>query len=193
MFPTSIFGYPTREEGDPDRVAVLLPGGAYVPARPLLHFAGAVLSSRGWTVQEIWWSVPDGLAGEPRAEWAAGEARRALDAEKAGRLLLVGKSLGSFGATLAAERGLPAIWLTPLLNEPAVVSALRAATAPALLVGGTADPSWDPDLARDLGLPYLEIPGAHHGLEIEGDPVASARHLTRITEEMSRFTAALDS
>ena len=54
-------------------------------------------------------------------------------------MVLIGKSLGTYAAALAAERGLPAIWLTPLLTSDWVVDGLRRSTAPFLLVGGTAD------------------------------------------------------
>jgi hypothetical protein len=35
-----------------------------------------------------------------------------------GRPLLIGKSLASRTAGLAADRTLPAVWFTPLLSEP---------------------------------------------------------------------------
>jgi hypothetical protein len=112
-------------------------------------------------------------------------------AERAGTVLLVGKSLGTFAAPLAAERGLPAIWFTPLLRAATVVDALGAATAPTLLVGGGGDWSWDPRLADDLGLPCLELPGADHALEHDDDPVRSAENLVRITRRVHEFAAGL--
>ncbi|HEY6737831.1 MAG TPA: hypothetical protein VI076_03205, partial [Actinopolymorphaceae bacterium] len=49
-----------RHDGDPERVAIVLPGRGYTPAGPLLHYARAVLVHHGWTVQEIWWpELPD--------------------------------------------------------------------------------------------------------------------------------------
>ncbi|GAA3226950.1 hypothetical protein [Nonomuraea helvata] len=191
MVPETVFGVPTRHEGDPERVAVLLPGGAYVPARPLLHFARVVLVQHGWTVQEVWWEPPAGDVFAEREAWAVERAREAVAAESAAQVLLVGKSLGTLAAPIAAERGLPAIWLTPLVTFDSVVGALRRSEAPTLLVGGTADKSWDGEVARGLGHPYLEVPDANHGMEIFGDPVASARALTDVTEAMHRFVAGL--
>ncbi|MEW9549593.1 alpha/beta fold hydrolase [Nonomuraea sp. NPDC050783] len=190
MAPEAVFGVPTRHEGDPERVAVLLPGAGYVPARPLLHYARTVLARHGWSVQEVWWQAPETEDVVERSRWVAGQARAALDRERAGRLLLVGKSLGTFAAPVAAERGLPAIWLTPLLGYDVVVAGLRGTPAPALLVGGTADRSWDGDVARGLGHEYVEIPGADHGLE-GGDPVESARMLADVTAAMNRFVGGL--
>ena len=68
----------------------------------------------------------------------------------AGDAVVFGKSLGSMAAPVIAERGLPAIWFTPLLTDPAVVAALRGAAWPCLLAGGTADPYWDGEIARGL-------------------------------------------
>lgn len=191
MAPETAFGVPTRWERDPDRVAVMLPGAAYVPARPLLHFARKVLVRYGWSVQEIWWESPETRDPDEMAHWVIERARAALDAEgDARRVLLVAKSLGSFAAPVVAERGLPAIWLTPLLRYAHVVDALRSSREPALLVGGGADRSWDVETAGTTGHEYVEIPGADHGLEGEG-PVESARMLAEVTAAMDRFVAGL--
>ncbi|HEY6739308.1 MAG TPA: alpha/beta hydrolase, partial [Actinopolymorphaceae bacterium] len=109
------------------------------------------------------------------------------------RVLLVGKSMGTFAAPVAAERELPAIWLTPLLTERTVADAIARTTAPRLLVGGTDDPSWESETAKRSGADVLEIPGAHHGLEIAGDPIRSVEVLGRITEAMDRFVEAADT
>ena len=40
--------------GDPDRVAVVLPGALYLPFAPLLWFAREVALARGCSVLEVW-------------------------------------------------------------------------------------------------------------------------------------------
>jgi pimeloyl-ACP methyl ester carboxylesterase len=93
---------------------------------------------------------------------------------------VIGKSLGTLAAGAVAERGWRAVWLTPLLNEPSFVDMLRARTAPALLVGGTNDPAWDGDLARELSPDVLELDGADHGL-------AKIEHLAAIVRAIQAF------
>jgi len=198
MSPPAIEPDQTRYQADPDKLAILLPGGGwYTAARPLLHQARAVLLRHKWTVREVWWTPPRPVSsppwpdGEEWVAWVAEQATKALAGETAERLLFVGKSLGSLAASLAAERGIPAIWLTPVLIEPALVAALENATAPTMLIGGTADSLWDSAVARRIGHPYLEVPHADHGMETDDDPINSAEILKRVTIEMDSFVARL--
>jgi hypothetical protein len=46
-------------------------------------------------------------------------------------------------------------------------------------------------VARSLGRPFCEAPGADHGLEIPGDPVRSADVLRRVTLAMDTFVRGL--
>ncbi|MFI8457733.1 alpha/beta hydrolase [Kitasatospora sp. NPDC085464] len=185
---------PTRFEGAPDRVALVLPGVGYTPARPLLHFAGSVLQQQGWTVQEVWWEVPDDFGGfgpQERIAWVEREVARAVDAEGGACRLLVGKSLASFACGLAADRGLAAAWLTPVLTFEPVARALHRTEAPTLLVGGGADRVWDRRIAESSGHEVLEVPGAGHGLELPDDAVGSIDILRHVTARLDRFVAAL--
>jgi hypothetical protein len=183
---------PTRVEGDPERVGLLLPGVGYAPDRPLLHFARGVLVSLGWTTQEVWWTqAPPGQREEQR-DWVDAQLLTALSAESAPQVIVVGKSLGTLGARVAADRKLPAIWLTPLLNREEMVADLRRASAPTLLVGSTGDRTWVPRVVRDLErdcplIAYLEFENVDHALETKVDPVHSVEVLKRVVQAMERF------
>ena len=95
-------------------------------------------------------------------------------------VLVVAKSLGTRAAEYAAERSLPAIWLTPLLVVPELVAGIRANPARQLLVGGTDDDLWDADVAASLatdGCDVLQVDGADHSIDrrrrpgpLGGDP-----------------------
>jgi acetyl esterase/lipase len=109
---------------------------------------------------------------------------------------VVGKSLGTHALPLAVERGLGGIWLTPLLRDQDQ-GALRRASAPTLVVGGTADPFWDHGVATELaasswssvaeGRQIIELPGVDHSLEVPGDPRASVAVLGELTDTIARF------
>jgi pimeloyl-ACP methyl ester carboxylesterase len=175
--------------------ALIVPGAAFGPAAGLLMYASAVAERRGASVHRHTWSQdpPDRpSASEPDVEsWVRGELTPLLDGV-GGRPLLIGKSLGTNAALFAAERSLPAVWLTPLLTAPWVVAALGRATAPFLLVGGTADTLWDGDLARRLSPHVLEVDGADHGMQVPGPLIDSIAVLGRVVTAMEEFLDAID-
>lgn len=175
----------TSDPATAARAAVLVPGRAYPTDAPLLAFTSEAADTRDAYVEAIRWSVPDldqsslrdWLSGSEAVAWVCGQVADALarvdkQAPQAATVL-VGKSLGSLAAAVAADRGLPAVWFTPLLNQPSTVAALRRCSAPFLLVGGTDDESWDGGLARELTPHVAELPGADHGLYLPG-PLAGA-------------------
>jgi hypothetical protein len=177
-----------------DRLAVIFPGAMFGPYAPLLMFAGDAAENKGadWVAHE--WAHPEQLPALPeldRVAWVDPQAAAVLDdaaaAHPGASTVVIAKSLGTCASLQAARRGLPGIWLTPLLNNPAVVNALRAATAPFLLVGGTADRSWNGELARELTPHVLEIDDANHGLYVPGRLAASAAVLGRMATAAEDF------
>ncbi len=172
--------------------AVVVPGGKPGPAAGLLMYAGAVAARRGATVHRHSWSQDPRNHLEPDTErWVCAEVGQVLDAA-GGSPLLIAKSLGTYAAALAGERGLPAVWLTPVLTVPWVPAALSRATAPFLIVGGTADEMWDGALARRLSPHVLEIEGADHGMFLPGPLTDSIAVLGRVVVAIDRFLDAID-
>ncbi|HEX7292675.1 MAG TPA: hypothetical protein VF250_16265 [Conexibacter sp.] len=175
---------------DAPRRVVLLPGARYPTRAPLLWFAREVAIARGYGVLEVLDEPP---AGEDPFAWARDRAQRALDHAPPSELeVVIGKSLSSDVADVAADRGLPAVWLTPLLDRPGVVAALARTTRPTLLVGGTADPTWRADRIPDnVLLDRLQLDGLDHGLQLPGDPRASLAALEKVVKKLDRFLGAL--
>lgn len=175
--------------GDPSRFAVVLPGAHYLPGYPLLWFCREVLLSRGWSVLEAWDELGDG--DDPEA-WVRDRLGASLQRVSAAEtIVLVAKSISTYASALPGAAGLPGVWLTPLLSAPAIAAALEIPTAPALLVGGSADPSWDAAAAGRSRAEVLEIEGADHALQVKGDPLASIDALGRLAERVDGFVAAL--
>lgn len=134
------------------------------------------------------WSAepPDHTKPEVEA-WVCAQVAPVLD-QVGGTPLLVGKSLGVNAAGLAAQRGLPAVWLTPVLRfMPWVVEALAAATAPFLLIGGSADRGWDTDLARGLTPHVFVVDGADHGMYVPGPLRDSVKVLGEVVDVVEMF------
>jgi hypothetical protein len=165
-------------EGDPARTAIVLPG-RMLAGMPINAFAIEAVWKRGWRAILVWDEYLDD--SRDTTAWVV----ERLDAAAAyagdgGERLVIGKSLGTLAAGAGAERGWPAVWLTPLLNHQPFVEMLRARTAPALLIGGTNDPAWNGALARELADDVLELEGADHGL-------ARIEHLAPIVEAIGAF------
>ncbi|MET8835734.1 alpha/beta hydrolase [Micromonospora sp. NPDC004540] len=165
------------------RRAVLVPGRGYDTRAPLFAYVGEALRRLGFAVHEVTWQVPRDLRADRSADWVAEQVTPVLD----GADLLVGKSLGTFATPLAADRGLRAVWLTPVLNHPEVVEALGRATAPCLLVGGTADSLWNGAVARRLSPHVLEVPDADHSMLVPGPLARSAEALGRVCTAVEDF------
>jgi hypothetical protein len=167
--------------------AVVLPGLMFGPGAPLLMYAGDVAERRGATLHRHEWSQEPPDPSAPAIEqWVGDQATPVLD-RLSGRPLLIAKSLGTNAAALAAERSLPAVWLTPLLTVPWVAAALGRATAPFLLVGGTADEFWDSDLARRVTPHVFEVEGADHGMYVPGPLTDSVAVLGSVVLAVEEF------
>lgn len=161
-------GLPTRWEpsGVSRGLALVAPGRAYSPSAPLLDFARIALLQHDLTVQQLWWDST--ARGDEDADtWVRRHVAAAHAREDADHVLVLGKSLGTRAASYAAERGLDAIWFTPLLVDPLVAEGIAANAGRQLLVGGLADELWDPAVARELadaGCEVLEVPDADHSM-----------------------------
>jgi pimeloyl-ACP methyl ester carboxylesterase len=168
-----------------NRRAVLIPGRGYDTRAPLFAYLEEVLLRAGFDVHPVSWQAqPPESSPAQTIGWVTGQVTPAL-AQRTD--LLVGKSLGTLAAPLAADRGLPAVWLTPLLTRAEVVAALERAEAPFLLAGGTADPLWDGAVARRLTPHLLEIPDADHSMMLPGPLAASAAVLGRVCTAVEEF------
>ncbi|WP_432570817.1 alpha/beta hydrolase [Kineococcus sp. SYSU DK005] len=144
-----------------------------------------MLHSRGFSVRTVRWPTP------PTPAQLLDLAPGLLDAVRARTHLVVAKSLSTRLLPLAVQRALPGVWLTPLLREPQVRRAAERATAPTLLVGGSADPYWDAAAAAAWGQRVLEVAGADHSIEVPGEVGASLRALQTVVTEIEDFLDTL--
>lgn len=189
--------------GDDAGTVVLLPGGGYTPAHPLLHFSRAAFNSVGFSVFELWWGQT--FSGwheeseQQQARWLGADALAAVDAAAArGRLAgFVVKSLGTMGLAAAAEQrrelaDLPTVWLTPILGRADVVNQLAAWRAPSVAVIAEQDvvpTGVDPEHLGEH-VDSMCVPGTNHALERE-DPVGSVQVLQSIVVHIRNFALGL--
>ncbi len=176
--------------GDPERVAVTLPGAFYLPAAPLLWYTRETLQAQGWSVLDVWDEWDRSIDAH---QWVGERISAALEhIGVVSTRLVVAKSLSTLALPTAADEGLPGVWLTPLLDEESVRAALVNSTAPTLLVGGTADPTWDSQFAQGLpGIDLFEVDGADHLLQHPDNPIGSIHVLQSVMNHIDRFVAQL--
>ena len=172
------------------RSAIVAPGGGYGPDGPLLMYARLAVQGRGGQVHPIVWKLPRTPDVSRQRQRVTSQVESAIEeaTEATGAApVVIGKSLGSLAAPLVADRGLAAVWFTPLLTDEPTVAALRRATGPCLLVGGTADQFWDGQAARSLSADVVEIDGADHGMFVPGRLAASAAVLGQVITAVEDF------
>jgi hypothetical protein len=175
---------------DPERVVTVLPGSGYTAVAPLLWYARAALSDQGWTVRTLEWT------GTPSFESARDAYAQVLgdDGPDEDPLhLVVAKSLGTLALPLAVRLGLPGVWLTPVLTSeqaPDVRETAADLDENHLLVGGTADPLWDGDLADGSEADVLEVENADHSLEVPGDRAENLAILDEVVTAIEDFAGS---
>jgi hypothetical protein len=168
-------------------LAVLLPGRNYPTTMPLLTFAGRVAVQHGWQVRAVSWRAPD-LGTEDMITWVGDQVHDAVDGYE-GPVTVIGKSLGTCAAAVAADRGYDAIWLTPLLHLPEVVEAMVRHPGRQLLIGGTEDPAWNLQVANSITDAVVQLDGADHGV-FTHDAIRSAELHVEVTRAMNEWIRA---
>ncbi|WP_432562922.1 alpha/beta hydrolase [Kineococcus sp. SYSU DK003] len=168
------------EGNAPGAPALVLPGRGYDADQPVLRVVRDELLAAGYRVLSLFWTE------DPPGHEQTPELVRVLLHDLRPRFV-VAKSLTTLGLPAAADCGLAGIWLTPLLEHPDVGMAAARAHPHTLLVGGTADPSWNRTLAHESDREVLEFVGADHSLEHPGDPAATAAALDRLRAGVREF------
>ena len=174
----------------PGRSAIVAPGGGHGADGPLLMYARLAVERRGGQVHPIVWGLSRDSDFSRQRLRVASQVESAVEevtAATGAAPVIIGKSLGSLAAPLAADRGLAAVWFTPLLTDEPTLAALRRATGPCLLVGGTADRFWDGQAARSLPAEVVEVDGADHGMFVPGRLAASADVLGQVITAVEDF------
>lgn len=175
------------EAEEPIGLAVILPGRNYPATMPLLTFVGRAALQHGWRVRAVSWNAPE-RDTKGTIDWVDHELQEAVG-DFDGRVLVVGKSLGTCAAERAARLGYDAIWLTPLLHLPEVVGAMTDHPGRQLLVGGTEDPAWSLEAARKTGGDVVQIDGADHGM-FTTDAVRTAEVHVDVTRAVDQWLRA---
>lgn len=169
---------------------LVLPGARYSAQLPGLALPLRALTLDGWNAHVAIWRMDRGLS-RADSQRLVDEACAAFVEQHGLPGLVLAKSVGTLGAAWVAEHRLPAIWTTPLLDDPECVAALTRASAPAILVAGTGDRCWDPHAAASTKLPVHLIEGPDHGWQCD-DWRRELEVLAELTESVVSFAGRLN-
>ena len=172
---------------------------------PVLYYPGVWLQSRGADALAIEYACTrqpgyDQLPPSERQRLLSAEVDAAVQAALAQDhytdVVFVGKSLGTLAlAHLAVNPPLSPsasfIWLTPLVKQAALRSAVAQAQPRSLFISGSADPLYDPaffaGVVQSCRGESLLIPNADHVLEIPGDLPGSLEAMRRVLNALAAF------
>lgn len=163
---------------------LVLPGRHYSPEAPLLFFATQTALTRGWDVRQVWWEAPARGSGSDEIAWVGDQLDAALE-DYTGRVLVIGKSLGTLAAGRAAQCGHDAAWLTPLLTDREAAAPLLSYPAAQFVLIGSSDPFLRQEVLDELPGTHLLVAG-DHVLRVPGDPAA-------MVASHERFIRAFDA
>jgi predicted alpha/beta-hydrolase family hydrolase len=193
-----------RQEQLTATLAVVLPGWGYTCDMPLLYYTTRLFLEHGTDVLQLRadYATPDFQAAsrEQRAGMLYSDAQALFASGRSQRdymrVIVVGKSLGTITmASLVIQNQLPpmtlTVWLTPLLDTPRIVEALGRLAGPSLVIGGSVDQAYNPEILAQIqelpGITALTIEGANHSLEIPGDLPRSIRLMDEILQSITGF------
>ncbi len=192
--------YPAQ--GNPQALAVVLPGDHYGVDAPLLYYPTLALQQAGWDTLALTYGYQS--AGKQFSlnyiPQTVDEILRgikvALDHRPAPRLLLIGKSLGAALITTLCQiepvmDPASTVYLTPPLDMPFFASAFEETTQPALVILGTADRFYDERVLGEMrssrAFELMQIEGADHSLNIGDDLKASLQVLGEVVRKILEF------
>ena len=194
-----------RHDGAVSHLAIVLPGYGYNCDMPLLYFTVSHLLDQSVEVLQVDYTysrLPEyrALDAEERQRWLVADVtaacQMALAQREYQRITLIGKSLGTRAmahllATNEALQNAATVWFTPPWQEEPIRACLLAARQPALVVIGTADPYYNPDLAAEIRQAIngelVVVTDAEHGLEVTGDVVRSVQAIEQAMHAVQRF------
>ena len=186
-------------------LAVVLPGGNNDPWSPSVLLPALALEAAGATVERISYERPaTGLALglDESAEFNGAVVQHVgeiLERPQPAKVTFVAKSRGTLFLAALDEAVVPceieAVWITtPLVGVDYVGRGIIDKKWRSLLVAGQADPYHDArihaEICSAIGAVELVIPGANHGLFVDGNAIATADGWRKLAEASVDFARA---
>src|SRR5688500_6307733 len=154
-----------KQAAGSEHLVLILPGMGYTCQMPLLYYSEKLLLSMGADVLLIEYEYSHrqdfkDAPSDERERWLVADVeaayRAAVGQGDYKRVTVIGKSIGTIamGHLLTDEDKLSqaqAVWLTPTLRYGEVARQIRNFSGRSLLVIGSADSHYDPDILAEIG------------------------------------------
>lgn len=194
-----------RQPQSSGRLAILFPGYNYSASMPVLYYPAYLVLQLGYDLLSVDYQYSrqadfPSLTAAEQSRRLAGDARAACDAafeqDSFTQITLIGKSIGTLAmghllATDARVKSARCVWLTPLLHDERLRGQIKLARPASLFVTGDRDRHYQPAYLAELvdatGGKSLVAPGADHGLDVEGDALASVQVLASLLQALQDF------
>jgi acetyl esterase/lipase len=197
-----------RQEGEPEGLIILLPGGNYGVDGPMLYYIGEMMQASGWDTLAVTYgyqtrmeqfsleTVP-GLVGECIAA-----VQYVLSEREYPRVALAGKSIGASVAAhiCKVEPALDAaclVMLNPPLGHAFFDNTFMETKQPAFLATGTADRFFNAKALEVLRASRMFemciIDDADHSMDVVGDLDASAEAMKQVVTRAVAFIKSKES
>ena len=184
-------------------LALVLPGAGYGPAGPALRFPALAVAQCGAEVREVRYSsspprVSDLEAGQDFYATARDQIQAIVDERRYAKVTFIAKSLGTMvlgaiGRELALPGLVDALWITPIFSLDYVRDGALAVGWRSLVVCGSADRYYDrgaiEQVVSGLGADSLVLDRADHGLEVNGDVLATLEGMHRLARAAVGFAS----
>lgn len=194
-----------RSEKPNKTICIMLPGLGYSTQRPLFHYATGVCLNNNVDVLNINYNFVKNekfrvLPKEEQEQWMYEDVKTVVETAVKDpgyeQCILLSKSIGTI--PMAREwteetflQNSVGIWLTPLLKEDRVYQALVETELPSLCVIGDEDHHFiEERLSAVENNPLVStvvIPKADHGLEVQGNTLASIEAMKEIMVHVEAF------
>jgi hypothetical protein len=144
----------------------------------------------GWQIWAASWDVREAKDRSAVEAVVVGAAQQFVAQVGSNPQLVLAKSLGTLAAGWVADHHVPAVWTTPLLIDEKCVTDIERGAAPALLLAGSQDHTWDDAAARRTGKPARLIAGADHAWQT-GDWREEIDVLGQVVAAVEEFAGSL--
>jgi hypothetical protein len=189
-----------EQKEETNNLVIVLPGAGYSAQAPLLHYTTGVFYNKGFDVLHINYSFSREELSALNERDFARDVQLAIDNaiknKKYSNYYVVAKSIGTKALAYFLDHKMlkdtKVVWLTPLLQNDAVFTAMLDSVNNGLCIFGEKDSTCFiverfEDLKNNQNLKLKVVEGGNHNLDLEEDPLKSIEILKSVISIINEF------